>query len=638
MGKILFYIPEPQDEALVREIFNRESNGEWELEIRFATGVSQIGTADMQADVVIARGLTGYAVKRRLQDTPVIELPITGYDILRSVIDCRKNFSTQKLVIVSSPDMVCNIGVLQEVTGIEFEIITIIDEADAACKISEAASRGVTTVIGGGTATSIAKALKLNTMMIHSGEEAVCQALRDAMRVALVRRQEQERAEQFRVILDYSAEGIIAVDGAGKISLINKSAAEMTGVGAETLGENADTLLPQFQMEQVLENGRAELGALRKVGGKQVAINCIPIILKKQTVGAVATFQLVAAIQELEGKLRTKLHRKGLVAKSNFSDIVTSNPLMKGTINLAQEYSLVGSNVLILGETGVGKEVFAQSIHNASSRRNRPFVAVNCAALPENLLESELFGYVDGAFTGAARGGKMGLFEQAHQGTVFLDEIGEISPKIQARLLRVLQEREIMRLGDDRVVPVDVRVVAATNRNLKRAMGEGGFRADLFYRLNVLNLEIPNLRQRREDILLLLNEFMNLYAAQFHRPPKKISEPAGRILLEYDWPGNVRELRNIAERLVVLRAGDTEYVDEKIIKNILGLSEEVVLPIACQLNKGVGSIGQRKRAAQAEMVEKVLRENDFDIDKAARLLGISRTTLWRRQKEVFGKK
>ncbi|MBP2625688.1 MAG: norR 1 [Firmicutes bacterium] len=636
MGRIIFFIPKPQDAALVKEIFNRENDGNWELEICFATGVRQIAKREIQADAVIARGLTGYAAKRLLQDTPVIELPITAYDILRAIIDCQKEFGTQRIAIIGSPDMVCNVSTIQEITGMEIEILLITDEAEAECKIPAAKSRGVTTVIGGGTATSIAEALGLHTMMIHSGEEAICQALREAMRVALVRRQEQERAEQFRMILDYSVEGIIAVDEGGKISLINKAAAEMTGASIANIGQKAETLVPQFHIEKILKGGQAELGVFKKVRGKQMAINCVPIVIKKQTVGVVATFQPLAAIQELEGKFRTKLHGKGLVAKSSFSDIITENSKMKEIINLAQEFSVVDSNVLILGDTGVGKEVFAQSIHNASKRQYGPFVAVNCAALPENLLESELFGYVDGAFTGAARTGKMGLFEQAHRGTIFLDEVGEISPRIQARLLRVLQEREIMRLGDDRIVPVDVRVVAATNRNLKQAMQDGGFRPDLFYRLNVLNLEIPPLRDRAEDIMTLLNCFMADYEVRFQRPSKKIGRSAQELLVNYEWPGNVRELKNIAERLIVLRTQDSEFVDEKSMRSLLSLPNESTMQSASQSIKG-STFAQRKRAAQAEMIEQVLQETNFDLDKAAQLLGISRTTLWRRQKEMFKK-
>ena len=633
MGRIIFFIPKPQDTALVKEIFDRESDGHWELEICFVTGVHQIKEKNIQADVVIARGLTGYAAKRLLNDTPVIELPITAYDILRAIIDCRTAFGTQRLAIVGSPDMVCNVSTLQEITGMDIEILLIADEGEAETKISKARSRGVTTVIGGGTATSIAKALGLHAMMIHSGEEAICQALREAMHVASIRRQEQEKAEQFRMILDYSVEGIIAVDEGGRIGLINKAAAELTGASAANIGQKAETLVPQFHIEKVLKGGHAELGVFKKVRGKQMAINCVPIIIKSQTVGVVATFQPLAAIQELEGKFRTKLHSKGLVAKTSFPDIITESPMMMEIINLAQEFSLVDSNVLILGDTGVGKEVFAQSIHNGSKRQGGPFVAVNCAALPENLLESELFGYVDGAFTGAARAGKMGLFELAHQGTIFLDEVGEISPKIQARLLRVLQEREVMRLGDDRVIPIDVRVVAATNRNLKKAMLDGTFRPDLYYRLNVLNLEIPTLRQRPEDILKLLHWFMADYAVRFQRSPKKITQLAGELLMKYEWPGNVRELKNIAEHLIVLRIHDCEFVDEKNMRIVLSLPSEDVVKSPNQPAKSGGTFSQRKRVAQAEMVEKALKETNFNLDKAAQLLGISRTTLWRRQKE-----
>ncbi len=637
MGKIIFFIPRLQDAALVEEILNKENNSKWTLEVCFAKGVRQISQRKIQADVVIARGLTGYAAKRLLHDTPVIELPITAYDILRAVIDCRKAFGVQKIAIVGSPDMVCNVNTIKEISGMEIEILLIEDEADGERKISEARLRGVTTVIGGGTATSIAESFGLHTMMINSGEEGIYQALREAIRVALVRHQEQERAEQFRMILEYSIEGIIAVDAAGKISVINQSAAEMTGVEISNIGQIAEKLVPQFQMERVLKSGKAELGIFKKVGGKQVAINCVPIVIKEEMVGAVATFRPLSAIQELEGRFRTKLHRKGLVAKLSFSDIITDNSLMTETIHLAQEFSGVDSNVLILGDTGVGKEVFAQSIHNASKRQYGPFVAVNCAALPENLLESELFGYVDGAFTGASRTGKMGLFEQAHQGTIFLDEVGEISPNIQARLLRVLQEREVMRIGDDRVIPVDVRVVAATNRNLKKAMQDGDFRPDLFYRLNVLKLEIPPLRHRPEDILKLLNCFMADYAQRFQRPTKKLTQEACELLKQYEWPGNVRELKNIAERLIVLRIQDSECIDEKNMRDILSLPSEDTIKCPNQSIRNSGTFSQRKRAAQAEKIEKVLQETNFDLDKAAQLLGISRTTLWRRQKETFAK-
>ena len=636
MGKIVFYVPNPESAGWVQEIFDRENDGSWELDIRFTTGVREIAAADIQADVVIARGVTGYAAKQLLKDMPVIMLPITGYDILRALLLCREKFAAAKLLIVGPLNMVCGADILEAFAGVEIRTLLIADEEDGERKIREAQAEGFTTLIGGGTASLIAKSLGMNSVMIHSGEEAILQALREAMQVAVVKRQEQEIAEQFRAILDYSLEGIIAVDEDGRISLVNRFATEIAGVGLEQIGQAAEKLIPQLRMTDVLRSGQAEVGFFEKVGNRQVAVNCVPIILKNRPVGAVATFQPITAIQELESKYRSKLHRRGLVAKLQFGDILTQNPRMCEIVNLAIEYSAVDSNVLLLGETGVGKEVFAQGIHNASSRRNEPFVAVNCAALPENLLESQLFGYVEGAFTGASRGGKMGLFEQAHRGTIFLDEIAEISPKIQGHLLRVLQEREIMRLGDDRVIPVDVRVIAATNKKLSRAMQEGHFRSDLFYRLDVLTLEIPPLRERSDDILLMLEMFMQRYAIKFHKCEKKLSPSARRLLKEYSWPGNVRELRNIAERLTVLNRPNDEMVDEVTIVSLLSLRSEAVPPV--NSGRTINGFKRKKLAAQQEMIEKLLGETKFDYDKTAQALGISRTTLWRRLKGNLAEK
>jgi len=286
--------------------------------------------------------------------------------------------------------------------------------------------------------------------------------------------------------------------------------------------------------------------------------------------------------------------------------------------------------------------VFAQSIHNASARRYGPFVPVNCAALPETLLESELFGYVEGAFTGAAKGGKAGLFEQAHRGTIFLDEISEVTPRLQGRLLRVLQEREIMRLGDDRLIPVDVRIVAATNRDLKQMVKTGAFRADLYYRLDILRLELPPLRARPEDILPMLCSFLKNYAIRFGKPEKALSPAAQEILLRHTWPGNVRELKNIAERLTVMAGcGPADMYSEEDIRAVMFEKEEVSQEDgpkntrAALSGAGIGgAFRDRKRAAELARIEKVLAETNYDTARASELLGISRTTLWRRMKDI----
>lgn len=249
------------------------------------------------------------------------------------------------------------------------------------------------------------------------------------------------------------------------------------------------------------------------------------------------------------------LRQKGFFAKHQFRDIIHTSADMDKAIDIARQIALTNHTVLIRGESGTGKELMAQSIHNASYRNKFPFVAVNCAALPDNLLESELFGYEAGAFTGAHTKGKVGLFEQANHGTIFLDEIGDISPKLQSRLLRTIQEHQIMRVGSDRMIEIDVRFITATNRNLEQAVREGTFRSDLFFRLNVLPVVIPPLRKRKDDILVLLQYFLG---GDF----KNITAQDLTLLSKYDWPGNIRELENVATYYKTLLSLP-EYITEQ---------------------------------------------------------------------------
>ncbi len=274
------------------------------------------------------------------------------------------------------------------------------------------------------------------------------------------------------------------------------------------------------------------------------------------------------------------------------------------------------SNVLIVGETGTGKELFAHSIHRVSKRSHEPFVALNCAALPENLLESELFGYESGAFSGASRNGKIGLFELAHKGTIFLDEIGEIPFSLQAKLLRVLQEKEIRRIGSDRVLPVDVRVISATNIDIEKQIKEGNFRSDLYYRLNLLDIIIPPLRERKEDIMTMVDFYMLRFACEIGKSAPRISSGAGKLLTEYEWPGNVRQLRNICERLTVLN--DTGTIQENDIRQ---------LKIFKEVEEKENMFGPKLQSAELDQYSGFsprMKKKDL-----AEELGVSRTTLWR---------
>jgi len=305
---------------------------------------------------------------------------------------------------------------------------------------------------------------------------------------------------------------------------------------------------------------------------------------------------------------------------------------MRELVERARKYARVDSTVLIRGETGTGKELFAQSIHNESARASFPFVAINCAAVPESLLESELFGYEEGAFTGARRGGKQGLFEQAHKGTIFLDEIGEMSITLQSRLLRVLEEREVMRVGGDRIIPIDVRVIAATHVNLLEAISSGGFREDLYYRLNKLALEVPPLRHRLADIPLFCTHFLDRYGKRHGGQAKTLTPEAVGIFQSYSWPGNVRELQSIIERLVV--CVESGVIDSRDVQSLMHdeLCGSKIEPRAAVPPSPVTSLDDMARDA----IRRALAESGGNRSVAADALGISRATLWRKLKRMDG--
>lgn len=281
------------------------------------------------------------------------------------------------------------------------------------------------------------------------------------------------------------------------------------------------------------------------IEGKQFVVTKTILSAMDKTSGYFFSFEAAAQIRKNSSNLSHKLKKQGLTARYTFNDIIYRNPAMEHLVSLAKKAAPSDYTILITGETGTGKEMFAQAIHNASNRKNGPFVAVNCAALPESLLESELFGYEEGAFTGAKRGGKIGLFEQADGGTIFLDEIGDMSYSLQSRLLRVLQEHQVVRVGGNSVINIDVRVLTATNANLKQMIQDRQFREDLFFRLNVFPLQLIPLRKRSEDILPMFCTFAGVH-------PDSVSDRIRSKLLTHNWPGNIRELRNAAEYYLLM--------------------------------------------------------------------------------------
>jgi len=621
--KILLIAPYPECKKLADEVFAQNTTAKLQLESIHAVGVKVVEELCLDYDAVIARGATAIALRRILKDTPIIDLPITGYDVVRTVDRCKRNLESHHIAVMGSSNMIYGVQSIADILGVRVETYIVSTEEDAEQAVLAAKSLGVSAVIGGAMAVQLARKHGLRVDLIETGKEAILQALEESIRAAKQTAQTKEVAERVKAILDYAYEGIIAVDEKGEITVFNKTAEQITNVIAEeAIGRHVRDVIPNTGLLRVLTTGKDELGELEKINGNMVAKNRAPVKIDDKTVGAIATFQKVSKLQEFEGRIREKIYSKGLVAKYTFSDIIGKSNQLRQLIEMTHKFSRVDSNVLIVGETGTGKELISQSCHNASLRKHGPFVAVNCAALPENLLESELFGYVEGAFTGAAKGGKPGLFELAHKGTIFLDEISEIPLKLQGRLLRVLQEREIMRLGHDRMIPIDVRVISATNQDLKRLAAEGKFRLDLLYRLDVLQIAVSPLRDRKEDVIELAFHFIKYFNRKCRKNVHKMSSEAQDLLRNYAWPGNVRELCNICERLVVL--SDSENILATDVARILKPTDP--LPQATSPSKATAE----PKKLNLLQVEETLRLTNGNKAQAAKLLGISRTTLWRK--------
>ncbi|HIX66382.1 MAG TPA: sigma 54-interacting transcriptional regulator [Candidatus Anaerotruncus excrementipullorum] len=411
-------------------------------------------------------------------------------------------------------------------------------------------------VIDPQTVTEIAVYLGLEPLLSQEGflsyVQEVC-SFRNSLNYLLDRNTATSGA--FLSLMDKLEEGMLLLDRAGLVRSSNRQAAQILGPQLQA-GARIEKLLPcQLTREFSAIQTDTEVQIL-DLGGTLVSFRILPIQTGDLPSGALVELSAFEEKERQQRLLRRRIRQQGHTAKRTFADIVSVSPAMRELKETAGRHARSGATILITGESGTGKELLAQAIHNASDRREGPFVALNCAALPRELLESELFGYEEGAFTGARRGGKAGLFALAHTGTILLDEIGDMDLNLQARILRVLEEREVQRIGGDATLPVDIRVIAATNQNLWQLMEAGRFRRDLYYRLSVVPLEVPPLRQRPQDILPLFDHFARQKGRTF-----TLTLQAQRYLLGYPWYGNVRELRNWVEYLAALPAGNLDVRD-----------------------------------------------------------------------------
>jgi PAS domain S-box-containing protein len=622
----------PELSQLIQQI-----SGEMKLDLEVKEAILDEGVAcayqfeHQGVDVIISRGATGRKIKKAIS-LPVVLIEITSFDILQALYSAKKMGEKIAFLGHRIHDFRLDFNSIIEILGIEVDYYPYSDTLEMERQAERILRSDVDVMVSTGLCIyEMAKSSGINAVLVQSGYDAIYGSIKRAIELVHGIRQDQERSKRFRSVLELTNDGIIILDDNKRISFMNNAAQNLLDMDAgKIVGQYIDDIRESSILKSLLNNNHSG-EAFKEVGRKQFWVNSMPLTINNKEKDLLVLFQSADRIQDMEQNLRRQLFKKGLYAKHTFEDIIGNSPILKETIESAKKFAAANATVLICGESGTGKELFAQSIHNESGRRKAPFVAINCAALPENLLESELFGYEEGAFTGAKKGGKIGLFEMAHGGTIFLDEIGEMTLPVQARLLRVLQEREIMRLGSDRVIPVDVRIIAATNYELYQAVAEGKFRSDLYHRLEVLNLEIPPLRARKEDIDLLANYFVNLYAFEERKNVPALSKEALEKLKKYDWPGNIRELQNVIHKYVLLveQKQDCEDLINKLINDKIRKTYKVRKDDEDSITLKISKLEDMEK-----QVIEYLISTGATIKEISEILGTSRTTLWRKAKSL----
>lgn len=571
-------------------------------------------------EVILSRRGTAYILRQL--PVPVVALPDTTANQLRAL----KKASTmgQRIGITQIRTGECNLGLCEDLLGFQPEIILYSDKRSLEEGVLHAQQRGLEIVIGGDITRRAAQKCGLPFVDLHDQPEIPASFFDSIVNVVQTRRKTLKEKERYRSILDGISEGILAVDERGAIEEINPQACSMLQVNPlNVIGTPVSGVFPALPLASAHE--RREPLHNVTVASKQreqLIVNTIPIRVGKKPAGAVFSMQPASRILQAEERVR-QAYNRGFRARYTLENFLHTSSIVASLLEQARLYAASEAGVCITGESGTGKEILAQGIHNASPRRLGPFVSLNCAAMPESLLESELFGYAEGTFTGGRRGGKIGIFELAQGGTLFLDEVGTISPSFQTRLLRVLQEKEIMRLGSNVVVPADVRIIAAANSDLWLDVAEGRLREDLYYRLHVLPLHIPPLRERKEDIPLLAEAFLQEFYAQNEaeqRQRLQLPKTFVQALQALPWPGNVRQLRTVAERLTVVSPhGYDAAVGERLL-------EELRHPGFPQTAK---SATAQRKSLTPERVREALHICGNSKVRAAARLGISRSTLWR---------
>ena len=564
-------------------------------------------------DAIISRGATANLIEQNIPEAVSVRAEPGDLELLETLKAAKNHGPRIGLLMFEDYLKSYNLQAAKELLGINsLTLYPFRSREDIIRLVRQGSTDGMDVLVGGGTlAYRTGNSCGIKVLPVYSGQHALRNAVKQALSIIDARQREKLQLKCFTEAVSSITEGVLSIED-GKFIVANKEMGNIFKTDEQALigrkVDNTDDTLVAGYIRHFLTNSR-EREKVLKILGQDYYIKKSHFEEKGKK-RIVAIFRRARDIQDQEQRVRTEIRNTGFFARYHFSDIIAESGIMRQLLKKAETYAATDANILIGGDSGTGKELLAQSIHNASSRAKEPFVAVNCAAIPATLLESELFGYEEGAFSGASKGGKRGLFELAHKGTIFLDEINSMPLELQSVLLRTLQEKEIRRIGSQRNIYIDIRVIAASNSDLMKMIREEKFRIDLYYRLNTLRLTLPSLDKRREDIRPLAMSFLNHYSQKYSLPLPALSEDNYRLLENRNWQGNIRELRNVMQRYVIL-----SHEGENSIQ--LCFDEDIATEAALE-PQDVTSFGTLDEIEKAVILKR-LKE-----------LGISRSTLWKK--------
>ncbi len=583
--------------------------------------------------VIVARGGVVRYVREKYT-IPVVEITFNFSNILNSIHEVVSK-GAKKIALVSNSLIQTDNVTFDNIGGIKYSVksfnsyLSYRDRQNVKNSIMKLIEDGeIDALIRGNLYIPSVEKTGIVVSVLKSSEKEIKRALLEASTVVNNIKNVEKKNIEFETIINQTERGIITINNENVVQNCNIAIQRIFDRNInQLLGKNINTLIPLETLNTISREEKAKEGVVFDYQGVKLVVYGSSIHVDGIQEGRIITVDKVSDIFDKELTIRKGINTNpGLVARYTFKDLLGNSKTMHELIVKATRYAKSNEIILITGETGTGKELFAQSIHNASSYYRGPFVSVNCASLSDNLLESELFGYEEGAFTGALKGGKKGLFETAHNGTIFLDEISKTTLNFQANLLRVLEERQIRRIGGSTNIPVAVRIICSTNKDLKEEVNAGTFFEDLYYRISVLDLEIPPLRERKEDILPLINFFIKQECSNQDITIWWKDDNLFKQLIEYNWPGNIRQLENIAKRIVISH-GHGELTKE-FVNNILKKEYHVKSKGAITLD-----VSSSIKEMEKQMFEQLYLYYEENKDQLCEELNISRSTLWRKLKK-----